>query len=333
MSAPPRPLRSMRVQGLPGRQRGMALLVAILLVALGTILAATIAYENAMTARRGAATFAFDETLVISEGAEALAAYGLRAVKKADPTTTNLTQAWAQPVGPLEIVPDVMLDATLEDVQGRFNINSLVKDDGSGMPDPVAQAAFINLLQIVGLEPKWADFVIDWIDPSFTTSTPDGAEDSVYMGQNPPYVMPHKYITSTTELLALPEFGRDRYMKLAPYITALPPGVKVNICTAPGAVLDAFMTGRREFSADPDALAKNRAGAPGCFPTASEYQAAFDSPDNYTKAQAQFAQTSNYFRLTSHITIGSAEFNLYSLLYREDSDGTVRPIQRSFSPD
>ena len=37
-----------------GAQRGMALLVAILLVALGTMLAAAMAYENAMTARRGA---------------------------------------------------------------------------------------------------------------------------------------------------------------------------------------------------------------------------------------------------------------------------------------
>ena len=33
-------------------QRGVALIVAILLVALGTIIAATVAYENAMAARR-----------------------------------------------------------------------------------------------------------------------------------------------------------------------------------------------------------------------------------------------------------------------------------------
>jgi hypothetical protein len=46
-----------------------------------------------------------------------------------------------------------------------------------------------------------------------------------------------------------------------------------------------------------------------------------------------FVQTSQYFRLTSHITIGTAEFDLYSLLQRDDSTGAVRPILRSYSPD
>jgi len=48
--------------------------------------------------------------------------------------------------------------------------------------------------------------------------------------------------------------------------------------------------------------------------------------------QQKLGQTSAYFRLTSFVTIGGAEFNLYSLLYR-DATGAVRPIQRSFTPD
>ena len=64
----------------PARQRGIAMLVAILLVALGTIIAAAVAYESAMTARRSTATLSFDEALLVSEGAEALAAYGLKTV-------------------------------------------------------------------------------------------------------------------------------------------------------------------------------------------------------------------------------------------------------------
>ena len=68
----------------PARQRGIALLVAILLVALGTIIAASIAYENAMTARKGAAVLALDQSVLVGEAAEALAAYGLRAVWRSD---------------------------------------------------------------------------------------------------------------------------------------------------------------------------------------------------------------------------------------------------------
>jgi len=315
---------------LPRGQRGIALLVAILLVALGTIIAAAIAYENAMTARRGAATFAFDESLLIAQGAEALAAYGLREVARDDPKTTHPNQPWAKPLGPLEVVPGVMLEASLEDLSGRFNLNSLVKEDGT--VDPDALAAFVHLLQWLELEPKWATYLIDWIDPDIQPQIPDGAEDSVYMGQNPPYLPPNIYITSTTELLALPGFGRERYLKLAPFVTALPPDAKLNVCSASGMVLDAY-TGQRSFGLDPEGLAKNRASANGCFPKkTSEYKQAFASPAAFTTVDGKLAETSSYFRLTSHVTIGSAEFNLYSLLYREGT-GTVRPLLRSYASD
>jgi general secretion pathway protein K len=315
----------------PGTQRGVALLVAILLVALGTVIAAAIAYESAMSARRGTATYAFDEALLVAQGAEALAAYGLRTIYQNDKKYTYAAQGWAKPVGPIEVVPGVMLEASLEDLQGRFNLNNLV--DSQGNPDPVEVAAFSDLLASVGLETKWLGYILDWIDGNLTPSIPDGAEDSVYTGQTPPYRTANRYITSASELLALPGFGRDRYLALAPYVTALPYGMHVNLCTAPGKVLDAYL-GHPDFGSDPDALAKNRAAAPGCFPTKADYDAAFADPQLKTKVDAKIIQASSYFRLTSVITIGSTEFTLYSLLYQDrGSDAKVRPILRSFTPD
>jgi len=321
-------------------QRGVALIVAILLVALGTIIAATVAYENAMAARRGTATFAFDESIMVAEGAEALAAYGIRQFFQADPNSVYLGQGWDKPVGPMEVVPGVMLEASLEDMQGRLNINNLVQKDGT--PDPVYVAAFTKLLELVGLETKWAPILVDWIDVDIVPQSIDGAEDSVYMGQTPPYRAPNRYITSTTELLALPGFGRDRYLALAPYIAALPKDTPINVCTAKDKVLDAFLpAGQTEFSATAGQLDKNRAAATtsGCFPSLANFQAALGTPKPTGVQQAnapspltKFKQTSAYFRLSSFITIGSAEFNLYSLLYR-DTTGAVRPIQRSFTPD
>ena len=44
------------------------------------------------------------------------------------------------------------------------------------------------------------------------------------------------------------------------------------------------------------------------------------------------ATQSNYFTLTSIVTIGSTQFALYSLLHQE-GDLRVRPIQRSFTAD
>jgi len=231
----------------------------------------------------------------------------------------------------MEVVPGVMLQASLEDLQGRFNLNNLVNNDTTG--DPVQLQAFILLLERLGLEPKWAGYIVDWIDGNITSSIPDGAEDSVYMGQTPPYRTANRYITSTSELLALPGFGRDRYLKLAPFVTALPVPTQVNLCTAPGEVLDAYL-GHPDFSSDPESLAKNRANVSACFPTQKEYEAAFADPKLLLKVRPKIAQVSSYFRLTSFITIGSAEFNLYSLLYQDPQGaGTVRPILRSFTPD
>lgn len=350
MSARPRRLR--RPPPLPARQRGIALLVAVLIVALGTIVAAAVAYENAMTARRGTATYAFDQSVLIAEGAEALAAYGLRQIVQSNPKEIYQGQGWDKPLGPLEVVPGVMLEASLEDLQGRFNLNNLV--DSYGQPDAVNVAAFSHLLEEVGLETKWTGYVIDWIDQNTQSSIPEGAEDSVYMGQTLPYRTANMFITSASELLALPGFGRDRYLKLAPYVTALPHGTRINVCTALDVVLDAYLPdGRQEFASEnSDTITKNRAAAGGCFPTLDVYAQSFDpkvwngtagpqgtanlnagQPVATTKpVKDQFGTTSNYFGLASLVTIGSTEFNLYSLLYQDQSQRMVRPIQRSFTP-
>jgi general secretion pathway protein K len=318
------------------------MLVAILLVALGTIIAAAVAYESAMTARRGTATLSFDEALLVSEGAEALAAYGLKTVMQMSKPGANggsgdvyATQPWAEPVGPLEVVPGVTLEANLEDMQGRFNLNWLVSYTAGptmGKPDPVAVDAFKYLLQLATVDPKWSDMVVDWIDRDNNPQT-QGGEDSLYLGQNPPYLAANQYITSTTELLALPGFGRENYEKLAPYISALPPDSTLNICTAKDKVLDAFNVGSVNWSSDPEALQKNRASAPGCFPTKAEYGQTFSDQTKFTAAQGKFGTTSKYFRLSSLVTIGTAEFNLYSLLLMDGQGYFIHPIQRSFSPD
>jgi general secretion pathway protein K len=352
----------------PARQRGIALLVAILLVALGTIIAADIAYRSAMSARRATATLSFDEALLVGEAAEALAAYGLKATLTQGGTAKAGTSGvadvtaqgpWAQPVGPIEVVPGVVLEAQLEDMQGRFNLNWLVTPSTSGppgaggvnppvasggtqtpvagqpaqpgQPDPQAVAAFRKLLESVNVDPKWVDMMVDWIDTDNQPQT-QGAEDSAYMGQNPPYLAANQYITSTTELLALPGFGRENYEKLAPFIAALPPTSTLNVCTARGKVLDAFNPGSSEWG-DETTLQKNRASAGQiCFPKISDYSASFGSQTGTSFNSSRFTSTSSYFRLSSLVTIGSAEFNLYSLLFL-DSQYFVHPIQRSFSPD
>ncbi|MGH8180003.1 MAG: type II secretion system minor pseudopilin GspK, partial [Steroidobacteraceae bacterium] len=252
-------------------QRGVALLVAILLVALGTIIAAAMAYDNAMTARRTAATFGFDQALLVAEGAEALAAYGLEQQTKMNSPYIGPGQAWSQPLPPTEVAPGVTLEASMEDLQGRFNINNLVNTDGE-TPNPTAIAVFQRLLQRLNMDPKWAYFIVDWIDQDSTPMSPDGAEDSVYMEMDPPYRTPNLPVTSTSELMALPGFTRADFDRLAPHIVALPIGTKVNICSADRYVLDALASVEQFTAITAEQFAKDRQAANGCFPPFSTFK-------------------------------------------------------------
>ncbi|HEU4627032.1 MAG TPA: type II secretion system minor pseudopilin GspK [Steroidobacteraceae bacterium] len=321
----------MRGRSLPSRrrQRGIAMLVAILLVAFATILAAAIGFKSAMAARRGVATLALDQSVLVAEAAEALAAYALREDAKAGKTLDYPGEAWGQPVGPLEVLPGITLEAYVQDATGKFNLNSLVGADGT--VDQNALHDLEHLMMNVGVEPKWASLIADWIDPD-STPLPDGAEDSAYATQNPPYRAPNTFITSPSELLALPGFGRDRYLRLGPFVTALPRDATINVCTAPGEVLDALIgEGHKEFSSDPQRLAKSRESA--CFPTRDEFMASLGGdPQAQQRLGDRVKQTSSYFRLTSVVTIGTADFNLYSLLQR-DATGQVHVLMRSFTPD
>jgi general secretion pathway protein K len=339
-------VRARRVgAGVPSRrqQRGVALLIAILLVAFGTIIAAAMAYDNAMTARRAAATFEFDQALLVAEGAESLAAYGLQQTFKESPSYTGAGQPWSTPLPPSEVTPGVMLEASLEDLQGRFNINDLVQMDGN-QPNTAAIAAFQRLLASLNLDQKLAYYIVDWIDKNTEPMDPDGAEDSVYMEMDPPYRTPNLPITSTSELLAMPGVTRAEFDTLAPYIVALPLGTPINTCTASAPVLNALI-GHVEYS-DEQQFQQDRTANGGCFPLPAQVIQFAGDVQTGSVAGAQTGQgsnvqqsissllteKSNWFRLTSYVTLGTAEFSVYTLLYW-DSTGMARPELRSFTPN
>jgi general secretion pathway protein K len=325
------PVRRARAGGRRrGGQRGIALLTAILLVALATMAATAIAFNNAMTARRGAAAFAFDAGLQYARGAEALAAYALIQDASQANRQDDFTKPWAQPFGPVEIADGVMLEAHVDDPAGRFNLNDLV--DNHGVDDPDAIAQLERIFQMVGLETKWASLIADWIDAD-TVPLPAGGEDSLYLSQLPPYRPPNMAITSVSELLALPAFGRDNYLKVEPYLTALPRGTPLNLCTAPGIVLDSLFESQRQYSLDPEGLAKNRNA--GCFPTKTVISSIL-SPVELQKVGFRIGEQSDYFQLRSYVSIGTAEFALYSLLHREGSGAggaLVRVVARSYGTE
>lgn len=304
------------------RQRGVALIMAVVLVAIATVLAARIGSEAALDLRRTGGIGALNQGFAVALGAEAWASQILADDLRDSPDTDDLSEVWAQPLPPLPIDGGSILGG-LEDMQGRFNLNTLVKGDGS--IDEAAVERFRRLLTLLGIDPRWAGMLADWLDADTVDRFPDGAEDGVYIGQSPPYRTANGAITTTSELLALPGFTLADYTRLKPHVAALPVGTRrINICTATPEVLASIGEGITDFG-DTDALARNRED--GCFPTVDDLRATLDD-EQFQLVAASVAQTSNWFRATSIVSIGTSQLTLYSLLER-NSAGGVRTVLRS----
>jgi general secretion pathway protein K len=313
----------------------VALIIALILVALATILATKLSFDGYLERRRTTGILAAEQAMHFEMGAEALAADALAQNLQTSKQDT-LAQPWAQPTQPMPITapenpegePIGTIQGALEDMQGRFNLNDLGRVGPDGKQDPQPLEQFQRLLVSVGLEPKWAAIARDWIDADNIPGDPDGAEDAIYTSQTPPYLTGNWPMTSPTELMALPGFGADRYHKIAPYVTALPSATTpINICTASGVVLESLAPNLNgEYSQSPEVLTVGR--KTGCFPDMTTFK-------NVIGAQAaaalagRYTDNSSYFRLTTRVTLGTSEFTLYSLLM-VGQGGKITPLLRSF---
>ena len=309
------------------RQRGVALITAVLIVALATILAIDVTFRGMVDQRRSANLLAFDQGFEVALGAEAWAADFLRQDAQ-DSQQDHLGETWAQSMPPLPIDEGIgTVEGRVEDMQGRFNLNNLVFADGT--PNEPAIRQLERILTMVEVEPTWAVAIADWVDADVDPGFPDGAEDSAYTGMDPPHLAANMPVTRASELMVLPEFGIDRYRRLQPFVTALPVGTKLNVCTAPGVVLDSLSESQRQFSLNPQDLVTRRKEA--CFPTLEDIRGTLGQ-GAYDQVKDTLAESSSYFRATVWVTIGTTQFTLYSLLARGGA-GSIQPVLRSFGAE
>jgi general secretion pathway protein K len=183
---------------------------------------------------------------------------------------------------------------------------------------------FERLLEIAGADQRWARIAADWLDSDTVPGFPDGAEDGSYLSQNPPYRSANGPVTTITELMALPGMTLEEYLRIRPYLAALPLGSKVNICTASAPVLAALAEGGTDFG-DADSLLANRRN--GCFPTMEDLQATLGT-EEFQALQPTISESSNWFRAVTAVSIGTSELTLYSLIERNSAGGS-RTVLRS----
>jgi general secretion pathway protein K len=307
------------------RQRGVALITAIVLVAIATVLAVHIGTRASLDLRRTSGLISLDQGWHVALGAEAWAIQVLRDDRE-DSQTDDLSEAWAQPLPPLPVDGGEMRGA-LEDMQGRFNVNNLVVHDPTTNELKVNEVSierFERLLTFAGADPRWARILADWLDADTVPGFPEGAEDGTYLAQNPPYRAANGPVTTATEMLALPGMTLEEYERIRPYVAALPVGTTINVCTAAAPVLTSLIEGGTDFG-DAKLLTSNRRD--GCFPKIADLQATLD-PDDFQVLLPLISETSNWFRAVTAVRIGTSELTLYSLIERSSAGGS-RTVLRS----
>jgi general secretion pathway protein K len=154
-----------------------------------------------------------------------------------DSKIDTLGENWATALPPIAVEGGVV-SGRIEDLQGRFNLNNLVGPDGKpSVPD---LEYFKRLLALLEVEPGLATALLDWIDADINATFPDGAEDDIYLLEDPPYRAANRPLVSTSELRLVKGFSPEIVASLEPFITALPEPTALNVNTASPLVLQAL---------------------------------------------------------------------------------------------
>jgi general secretion pathway protein K len=213
-------------------QRGVALLVALLAVALGTVLLAMLLDASGVALARTRNVTRAQQADAYATGLEDWAIDLLRRDAANDGNSRDTRgDLWARPLPPTP-VPGGTIAGVMRDLNGCFNLNAL---DRASTLQPIALQRFQRLLRALKLDPARADAVVDWIDGD---GLPElrGAEDAAYAGADPPYRVANRRFSDASELRLVRGFDGETYAKLAPHVCALPSteiAINVNTATLP----------------------------------------------------------------------------------------------------
>jgi general secretion pathway protein K len=237
-------------------QRGVALITAVMIVAIAAAVAAKIAFAHQIWFRQMENVGDRDATDMLRRGALHWASVALLE-DAAQNSTDHLGEPWAQGLPTLP-VDGGAIHVSVEDAQGRFNLNNLVQNNQASAADV---AVFQRLLVLLKLDPLLANAVIDWMDPDSNVTSPGGAEDVDYLILKTPYRAPNQPMTSVDELRMIHGFDEKTVLTLLPYVTVLPAGTKttINVNTAPAIVLAALVDQDLAWA---ERLAENRSSKP-----------------------------------------------------------------------
>lgn len=307
------------------RQQGVALLVALLVVALAAILIAALLDRGELAFARTRNVLRSEQADAYAQGLEIYAAQVLS--KSREPPSNDTNQSpWALPLPP-QPVPGGVISAKMSDLNGCFNLNNL-------SPHAPATSSlgndwidiFRRLLVTLGLDPNLAGAVRSWLG-----GPPSSGDVSTnfYLSLPTPYRARGDLFTHVSELRLVAGITSDVYAKLAPYVCALPPGTTINVNTASVPILRSLASGNGISQARAIAVWNN-----GQANVANATDIA--GPANISPLQlppsSMIGTSSTYFLARGDIVLDDVPFTFFSLIER-GQQGPIRVLARSRGSD
>jgi len=298
---------------LPHRERGVALITAVLVVAIAAIIGTSMMSRQNFDTRRTTNIIHRDQAVAYALGAEHWAGAELsRDALNND--YDHLAENWAYELPPLPI-DGGYITGRVQDLQGRFNLNSVL--------DPIHAERFIRLCQSVNVEPDFIPALQDWIDED-TELRDNGAEDESYTLLNPPYRAANRQLADTSELLLVRGVSAEDYNSLMFFVSALPQNSLINLNTASARLIQS-LAGDIAVP-EVERIIALRADSPYQEINAFVEDRAFAGKE---LSDSYLGVSSSYFLLTADVVLGEASFTLQSLL-RRAPEGRITVVQRRF---
>lgn len=296
-------------------QQGVALITAVFIVAISSIIATSLmSRQNFDTLRTANIVHRSQSSFYAIGGNHWLTSVLTQDIK--DNKVDHLGEIWAQELPPLPIEGGY-IKGKVEDQQGRFNLNSI--------NNAQQEKRFRSLCSLLNIQPQQTNQIIDslkdWIDTD-STAQPNGAEDVTYLSLELPYRAANQELAHPSELLLVHGVDEKTYQTLKPFITALPGVTDININTAPLEVLQSLGGTVSISKAEAEQIVEYRLSSPY-----NDINELISRPPLDSKGVATDGLTiqTEYFLLTAEVALGSVNSVEQSLIHR-DNKGKIQKL-------
>jgi general secretion pathway protein K len=205
------------------RERGVALLAAIVVVALAAVLVAALLDQGEYSRARSRNALRAEQTWQLALGAEYWAMDALRRDAEARPDFDAPGDLWTQALPPVSL-PGGQLIGRMRDASACLDLNLLADPARAALQ----RARLERLLRALKLDPRLHWAISDWVDAD-TRPESAGAEDGRYLARRPPYRAANQPMAHISELRLVEGVDVETYRRLVPHVCALPEPAPMNL--------------------------------------------------------------------------------------------------------